>query len=1053
MLLAVLTGLAGSSCVRAGVVVPPWLPRYDLTLDCDLEHHVIRGQMKATWTNMCSRPTEELVFNAHSHFVLPDKDVGLTAKTLEILRVTPSEALGVKQPSLEVEGVYLVVPAGPDALPQMSALRFRFDGDTKTALVVNLPFAVEGGKSVTVVLDFVFKLPPKQGRWGQFNDVTFLSNWLPVFAVYGEQPPPPRKPKEGDPEPPPPPSWDTCWQPTPFVPWHLPWFNEAGHYHAVVRLPANQVVACTGQIIQERCLLGCRKELEIDAPAVRDWAFLCSARYCEYRSEVVVDPDRPPVQIHICALKEHEHYAREMLRYTADALAAYSQWISPYPYPQFTVAESFFGWNGNQQGGLIMVDARIFGMPHLAGNFVELLVSHEICHQWWYNVVGVNGYCETWMDEAMAVHLTHRLLNQKCGRNNALMQFPVALRWLPNIYREDYAIYTMLGAFGRGENSACVQEMQDFGHVVNLFAMTYDKGSRVVGMIEERLGDPGFLDFLKVVYKKYQFRILRVADFQRELELFTGQSWEHFFQDWLYGKGLGDWAVDRVDVQPPAKAARMKWDWWHKIPASSQPPVEEQGDRTRVVVVLRQKEECTEQTTLGFAMPGEAGYPIRVPIIPQAGSYTLAEPPGKFESLPDGSFRVEVLLPCEPEQIAVDPDQILVDRDPVNNYWKTPIRWRFTPLYTFLEETDLTNAHDRWNVIAGPWFYEAGYDDVWYTRATTIGVRAGAYRTQAYSGGLYAAYRTDFRDIVVGVDGQFEHLGVPSLETGYNFEQRLMTVYQGDNLARRGVLWGRWIFQYGDSLYLPPMHYLEGFSMYQDNFLPFPNSQLPNSERYHNMTTMGLHYRINYLTPYWDPEGGFQFDAFYQGGMADMETTRGMQMGWLQFSYLQDMPDMGEWVAGAPRLNTLFGPMLRWLSDTRLALRAFGGMSFPTRGQFFTMGSSTLFRGFDMAERQGSAVWVGSAEWRVPLLTGLNWDCCDHCVGLRNVYGALFYDVGNAYQNNQQVGPIAHDVGGGLRLDVTWFSLVERTILRFDAAKAVNSSSSWQFWFGLNQPF
>ena len=49
-----------------------------------------------------------------------------------------------------------------------------------------------------------------------------------------------------------------------------------------------------------------------------------------------------------------------------------------------------------------MIDERVFGMPHLGGSYVEYLVSHETCHQWWYNVVGTNGYRETFMDEAPA---------------------------------------------------------------------------------------------------------------------------------------------------------------------------------------------------------------------------------------------------------------------------------------------------------------------------------------------------------------------------------------------------------------------------------------------------------------------------------------------------------------------------------------------------------------------------------------------------------------------------------------------------------------------------
>jgi hemolysin activation/secretion protein len=125
----------------------------------------------------------------------------------------------------------------------------------------------------------------------------------------------------------------------------------------------------------------------------------------------------------------------------------------------------------------------------------------------------------------------------------------------------------------------------------------------------------------------------------------------------------------------------------------------------------------------------------------------------------------------------------------------------------------------------------------------------------------------------------------------------------------------------------------------------------------------------------------------------------------------------------------------------------------PTNGEFFSMGGGQLFRGFDLAERQGSAVWVGSLEWRVPILKDLRWDCCDHVLGLRNIYGAAFYDVGDAYVSNRSVGPVAHAVGAGLRLDLAWFSFVERSVLRFDVAKTVNVDTPVQFWFGIMQPF
>src|SRR4051794_27827617 len=67
--------------------LPPYLPRYDLDIDLDIAHHVAHVRMAATWTNPTSTPTDRLVFNAHSRYVVPADQVGFTAKMLEILRM------------------------------------------------------------------------------------------------------------------------------------------------------------------------------------------------------------------------------------------------------------------------------------------------------------------------------------------------------------------------------------------------------------------------------------------------------------------------------------------------------------------------------------------------------------------------------------------------------------------------------------------------------------------------------------------------------------------------------------------------------------------------------------------------------------------------------------------------------------------------------------------------------------------------------------------------------------------------------------------------------
>src|SRR5690242_17978692 len=88
-LLTVVLGVA-SGAERG---IPPWLPHYDLAIQFDLDQHTAHVHERVTWTNRHVQPTQELVFNAHAHYQIPDDDVGFLAKMLEILRMAPSETL------------------------------------------------------------------------------------------------------------------------------------------------------------------------------------------------------------------------------------------------------------------------------------------------------------------------------------------------------------------------------------------------------------------------------------------------------------------------------------------------------------------------------------------------------------------------------------------------------------------------------------------------------------------------------------------------------------------------------------------------------------------------------------------------------------------------------------------------------------------------------------------------------------------------------------------------------------------------------------------------
>ena len=982
---------------------PPDLPRYDLKLKLDTTAHTADFTLRVCWTNRHARPADAIVLNFYPQYEIPSDQRLLLAKTLEMLRMNPSFGMDVVGKHGTIRAINLV---SDQCDGEGCLLPYHYKPTNPTAITVTLPRTVRQGESVTIDVIGSIRLEHTQGRWGHWDGIHFLTNALPVVAYY-----------DGD-----------GWHETPFVPWHQPFWNEAGIYTATIDLPADQVLACSAEIAAESLIPGGWRRMVMRPFVGRDYAVVCSHRFQVYES-VVKLPDGRDVRLRCCAFPEHEFYARDILRIVGEAIPVFSRWFGAFPYDQFTIVESFFGWNGNECGGMILIDERVFGMPHTAVGYAEYLVSHETCHQWWYNQVGTNGYSETFMDEGAATYFTHRLLDGKLGKDDGFLDWPERLEWLPNIQRDNYRNAYHLGSIRRGNSPPAAADLPVFGHLIGLFTGAYDRGSKVFSMAEARMGEAAFFDFTRQLVRKYSFDVLTAAKFKQELEAYTGRPWDDLFDNWVYGTGLTDWSVETVTVAgwaPPSVRV---------APVGGPVPM-----GRRVEVVVSQSAEIDEPTVVGFQFADGDGYPVRIPVGPITETVRLAEYDAEIVPVGPGQIMVRATLPADPIQVQVDPDEVLLDADRSNNRWHNPPRVTVSPVYSMLNETDLTNDYDRWNFGGGLWIGGAIYPDPWYTRSTSLGVRAGAYKTQTFSGGAYLAARSDYRDVVIGADGVLDHFPFPRTQVGFNVEQRIAGPIgdeDGDDTAFRGVLYGRYVFEYGSSLYLPPISYADLYTTYQDNFLPFARQENPGGVRPDSTWLTGLHYRLNLYTPYWDPERGAWIDVTYAGGAAELNgVNAGTHQVSGEFAVVRELP-VDHW----------------YLSEVKLAGRAVVRGAFPDRGRFFALGGGTLFRGFDLAERQGSFLWVLNSEVRWPLALDVRWDALDHFVGVRNVYAATFYDVGAVYDNGRVVDNVAHTLGVGLRADVAIFSFIERAVLRFDVGKAVNEATPFQFWFGVQHPF
>ena len=962
-LLAML-GVAGSSAASAGEVPPPrltvpaGLPRYEIDARIDPAGRTAVGHERVRFTNRSAAPATELVFHVYPRYKVPDSDRAILSKTLEALRLSPEEAMDEPGRRLAVSEVR--VGDKPAA--------FSFDEQVDTIMVVPLARPLPPGEAVTAEIAFTLNLPEKWGRWGSLKGITFLANWYPILAHHDDQ----------------------GWERTPFVPWHQPWHQEAGHYTVRLDLPGGQLVASTGKLTRKEEIPGNRQKLTITAGPARDFAVVCSDRF-EVRERQV-----GRVRVKVAALPDHAANAERILDYAAEVIPLYERWFGPYPDDEMEYACSYFGWNGNECSGLVLLDERVMGLPAAGARYLDHLVTHETCHQWWWNVVGTDGYAETFMDEGLVNGFTAMRLDAKYGRNAPLIVWPRGLSWLPTIGREDLRLSGYYGWRARGNGGPVIQDLKTMGDLNTLFSLAYDRGGKVIEMIRNRLGEARFFAFWRKIYRDYAYETFRFADLRRELAAFDpAGNWPAFVDGWLIDHAETDWSVKRVAVGSP-------------VP----------GNAVRTVTVeLRQAGAMVEPTVLLCRCP-EAE--VRIPIWPDRGSYDV--PGGAHVERTAEGWSVQLDAPGQPSQIEVDPDHALLDARPDNNRWRPEVAWRFTPLMTPMDESTQFQAFDRPSIVAGPFIDQ-------YARG---GFKVGLQRLDRWQITGWAGTEPALREAIFGGQAVLYHYPWPHFSSGFFYEEGLYNFYN-DKRHSGGRAFLRYRFLETSSFLVDDQGFAELYYGIGNEFWAGDDGRPVNNY----LGAVGARYRLSTLFPYWDPVKGYLVEATAEYGNSLIGSALNYVRVTGEYGIVRPLPE--GW---------------GYLSRTRLALRAYGGFGAPNNAPLFRLGGGRRLRALDLSEDLGSSVWLSTLEWRMPIWREMDRAYLDHVVGLRNLFGALFCDVGQSYFHGRWT-PVIPGVGVGLRLDVALFSFLERANLRVDIAQPVGIGTrrTPTIWFGINQVF
>lgn len=619
-------------------------PSYEIEATLDTHAKNITAKETVTFTNNTSKSLEEIYFHIYPNRHFTQEEKSFILRYAGYFKVNPySEGFPSKQ--IDIRSITL----------DSKRLSFQTEGEDDTLLAVALPEELGPGEKISIVLDFSIDIPHAYGRFGWNENIFALSRWYPILSVVD----------------------DKGWNKHPFYPYHRPFFSESANYKVTMTMPKNLVAIHTGELISEEIISEETKTLHIETSSpAREFTMALSP---DYKS---VEESFEGIKIKSFYLGKDDARAREAANIAKDVFSYYTKHFGAYSYPEFSIAPVYLGYGGEQMSNLIFIDTRVFDLPKFLSRYFDFLISHETGHQWFYNIVGVDGFTEMWLEEGVNSYFNLEYLENKYGKDATVIELPRSLEWLlPNFsFRRgrDYR-YKLLAR--TKHDQAVVGRLSDFTEPSGIFSITYGKGSQVISMLRSLIGDEAFSRVYARVFKDYRFRNLSDDDFIRICEEESHQPLKDFFLRWLTTTQKYDAAVKRVSGN-------------------------------QVVVENR----------------GTLPMPTEVEIKTKDGQTQ--------KILWDGKSREETLTISAASPITkvrLDPQEKILDIDRSNNAWPPTIHLRPVPLYIGLYDVPLFLPEDGYNLIVGPEIANGGF-----------GVKTSFQKPSDYN--FYSATDYDFGD-------------------------------------------------------------------------------------------------------------------------------------------------------------------------------------------------------------------------------------------------------------------------------------------------------------------
>jgi hypothetical protein len=227
---------------------------------------------------------------------------------------------------------------------------------------------------------------------------------------------------------------------------------------------------------------------------------------------------------------------REVSDEVSSALQFYTSLFGPCSAEHIYVTE-ILGGHGQGFLGFIQLSWLTFTLSDDWG-VNRSFRAHEVAHEWWGEDIRWDSYHDQWLSEGFAEYSAWWYLQLAMGNKLFFKRLEKAQDDILNSRNYLLEKGPTTGSLWLGWRASTSETEGDY------FRLTYEKGAWILHMLRNLLIDFKTMneDKLKAVlrefYRRYQGRNADTEDFRKTLEELTGESYQWFFDQWIYGADI-----------------------------------------------------------------------------------------------------------------------------------------------------------------------------------------------------------------------------------------------------------------------------------------------------------------------------------------------------------------------------------------------------------------------------------------------------------------------------------------------------------------------------------